>query len=1259
MIQFDQSEISAWSNQSDAGDRLPDLVRRLILATVPELSHLNMPSGSTVWLPGWDGTLTAETGNAWVPSGTSAWELSRRSDIGTKANKDYRKRTKKPKGVPIATSTFVFVTPRNWPGKDQWIEERRAEGQWADVRAFDATDLTTWLSQAPAVAEWFGNLIGKLPSAGYIALDEWWDNWASMAQPNISPALVLAGRQKSVDRLAEWVQQTATPYYVMAQTREEAIAFVAASALHSGESWGTTLSAKALVVRSEDAWNSLVRHTTPLVLVRAFEGSVSSQVATGRGHHVITPLHENDEPNGNGSHILRLGRDETVPALNEMGMSESSARALIRKAARSLLVMRRFLIDEAGSPMPSWASVEPQSPLPSLMLIGQWDESNENDKETVAEITGLQYEEVAREIASLAQSEESPLTKVSSRWRFLSHEEAWHLLAPRLTAADVERFEQEGVRVLGTESSAYELPIEERHLAAIHDKGIPHSGLLREGISRTLAIMGNQGERAKNAGNVSHIPGRVLRRVLADNEGWQVWATLGRNLPALSEADPEVLLGAIERCLAVTPSPFEALFDQEGDPLFVGASHTGLLWALERLAWAPEYFARVASALARLSLIDPGGQIVNRPASSLAELFLPWFRLSEVSDEERLTTLSGLLHRIPEPGWEALVNAHPSFLSGAVADRQPPFWRPWGQDGVQQPTCTERDEFVEGMERLLLEYVGDDVKRWRDTVGIVQDLTADTRQQVLALLDQRTDEIRQHPNSRELWKALRLELNRHRSHPDALWAMPSADLEPLEAAYQELTPDDPATACAWLFEEYPYLPEGNSYRATGDENKINAARQSAIAAAYESGGTEAVLSITEHATQPEAVGRAFATSVGTDLTLTLALEHLGSENRNYQQMALGILWALFQQSGWSVLEEAINRLKATGREPMAVGSVFLVAPATRGTWERLAAEEPDTQRCYWQQMNPWGVPDRKDDTSLVAEKLLDVQRSAAVVQLIAHSPVHHEIVVRTLEQLPTDLMAMTVPELSVDGLLIYGIVQLLEKLDEADAVGDDTIARLELPFISALRHRGRPNLAVYREIAKEPSLFADLIASSYGRKDGQDDAVPGVQPNKVTMEILAQIITGNGETPGKMDGGTINHETLSTWVDEARRLCSERGRGVVGDIYIGKLLAKSPVGADGIWPCEPVRELLDKLNSPDIGKGLVRGRTGLRGTTARGIFEGGTQEYYLADRYLKDAAATRSRWPFTASLLGQIAEWCQQMGKWQDEEADERDQFEP
>ena len=167
MISFDSSEIDNWSDKPDAHHRLPELIRRLVMATVPMPSGIDIPSGSSVRLSGWDGLVDVEGGNAWVPSGLSAWELSCENSrsLRNKATADYRKRTANPQGVDIPSTAFVFATTRRWAGKREWARERREEGLWADVRAIDADDLVAWLEQTPDVSVWFARLIGKIPSA--------------------------------------------------------------------------------------------------------------------------------------------------------------------------------------------------------------------------------------------------------------------------------------------------------------------------------------------------------------------------------------------------------------------------------------------------------------------------------------------------------------------------------------------------------------------------------------------------------------------------------------------------------------------------------------------------------------------------------------------------------------------------------------------------------------------------------------------------------------------------------------------------------------------------------------------------------------------------------------------------------------------------------------------------------------------------------------------------------------------------------------
>ena len=718
------------------------------------------------------------------------------------------------------------------------------------------------------------------------------------------------------------------------------------------------------------------------------------------------------------------------------------------------------------------------------------------------------------------------------------------------------------------------------------------------------------------------------------------------------------MLEAIERRLSATPSSFEDLFHQEGDPLFGGAQHTGLLWALERLTWSSEYFPRAAMILARLAQTDPGGRIANRPAESLKGMFLPWFRVSEASDSQRLQTLGALLTRVPKAGWRTVIDAFPTGHAFAVG-REPPLWRPWGQDGVPEPTWPDIRASVKEMELLLFEHVGEDADRWKDIVGLISDLSPDARQQATDVMAQRVNAIKQHQKSTDLWVSLRAELNRHRSFPDANWSISETHLQPLAVIYEGLMPDDPAAAHGWLFGGWPDLPDGSD---EGDleahRAKIDAARQSAIVAAYGSGDIKAILSIAESAEQPWEVGRAFIIGIGAEPALELAWTHAGSEQGPYRLMVRGILWTHFQQCGWPALGEFLEQAKAADATPTALADVFLAAPADRETWLRLSEEKAEVQKCYWESMNPWAASrDDEADVAFAALKLLETHRSPAIAKWLSHQSVHHEIVMRTLEQLPADLVSASAPD-SRSNWSIYDITRLLEKLDESEAVDDSTIAHLELPFISALSRDSRRELALHRDISRNPALFADLIAHMYRRDDGQADAAVGEHATEVAGSILMPIMMGErGIIPGRTEQGTVDYEALTIWVNEARRLCTDRGRGEIGDDMIGQLLSKAPVGEDGIWPCEPVRELLEQINSQNMGNGFTVGTHNLRGVTSRGAFEGGTQERTLSGELRRRANEIGARWPTTAGLLRRIAESYEREAQWHDRDAQERDQF--
>ncbi len=157
------SHIVEWANThaKEAQNELPRLVRRLCFLA-GSTRQLAFPAGNSTYIPGWDGRLFSDQGNAWVPVAASCWEVGCDQQIGSKANGDYRKRTSETEVAERVKTTFVFVTPRRWSRKSSWIKTQRKQAEWADVRAYDADDLEQWLEQSPAVALRFAEELGLL-----------------------------------------------------------------------------------------------------------------------------------------------------------------------------------------------------------------------------------------------------------------------------------------------------------------------------------------------------------------------------------------------------------------------------------------------------------------------------------------------------------------------------------------------------------------------------------------------------------------------------------------------------------------------------------------------------------------------------------------------------------------------------------------------------------------------------------------------------------------------------------------------------------------------------------------------------------------------------------------------------------------------------------------------------------------------------------------------------------------------------------------
>jgi hypothetical protein len=106
-----------------------------------------------------------------------------------------------------------------------------------------------------------------------------------------------------------------------------------------------------------------------------------------------------------------------------------------------------------------------------------------------------------------------------------------------------------------------------------------------------------------------------------------------------------------------------------------------------------------------------------------------------------------------------------------------------------------------------------------------------------------------------------------------------------------------------------------------------------------------------------------------------------------------------------------------------------------------------------------------------------------------------------------------------------------------------------------------------------------------------------------------------------------------------------------GTIYpVGHTLAHAPSDKDGAWPHRAVRDLLQKLSSEDVERGIETERQNMRGVVTKAMFEGGDQERTLA-RQARSWAKAAEEWPRTHEMLLRLAERWEAWGADEDERA--------
>jgi hypothetical protein len=1235
------AQLDAWGRTRTSATELPGMVSDLVRATAPDITAIRFPTGEKGQVRGFDGVLDSSIEALNVPQGRSYWEFGTEAGYQAKALKDFKKRTNQLSASDQAEATLVLVTPFTWDSSiskkkiEDWETARKEESKWKTVKLIDGTQLEDWLAECPAVSAWHArNTLRVAPRYGLRSTDDFWFDFAHRYDPLLIEELLLAERDRQVHELLTGLMGPPQPLRFIADSPDEVTAFAVAAIRSAKPEVKLFLEARTLVVDTADAARELVGKSNLVFLVRGDAARAPGQL--GDTGPTLVPLGRQQAVK-KGTLLERPSSFAMANALEKMNLPRARAEALSKGCGRSLTALARQ-IPGGTCEVPDW--VEHAQLLLPAILTGGWDSTNPLDQAVVAKLAGAgSYTEYESEVRGFVEGADPALDREGSVYKVRAPMDAFVHAGPHL----------------GREHLALLRPVLEQVFSALEPDPDPddplrfraerlprYSDWLRDGLATTLLLIALWQETARldlASGEGQAFADEVIGELPGLKTNARLLTSLKDELPVLAEAAPDVFLSALEQMLEGEGAAIRPIFDETAGLTFPTSRHTGVLWALETLAWDPRRLRRVALILARLAEIDPGGRLANRPDASLVDIFLPWHPSTNAAADVRLEVIDDIVAAHPQVGWKLLVRLLPGEIQTTSGTARPRL----READLPAPPVTQRDLAVAYdalATRAIAAAVGNP-SRMQELLRPMMRFAPSQRSSALQALD---DTLKIAPdNAREqLWTELRSMLRRHERYPDAEWSVPSEELAEVRRLVDAYAPSDPLVSIAELFD----------FRALERDDTGAAERALVVEKLYREQGAEAVLALAAIAPMWHLVVRAIEDSqldtarVETLLRASFAAEPGGS-------LATALASVYRARTGEAAALALIQELHWLSGDDDATAALLFAWPDERATWQTLHELGPGVEDSYWRHVKPFWTDGSADLLVERVTRFLKYDRAVAGLKSALNrlDDIPTDLLFELLDAIVDEINSGEQPSMA-PGLLDYELEQAFKALDARDA-DDIQVGKREYALLPLLERQERP-LRLHGLMLADPELFHSIVRDVYrGESDPPAEEVPPDPAARARWRQAYQLLSSLDRAPGFLSPNP-DQLALTAWIDQVRALGREHERFEVTDVVIGHVLAHAPADdGDQAWPHRFVRNEIERVASDELEGGIQTERFNMRGVTMRGMYDGGDQERVLVAEYQSYARASH-RWPRTSNMLERLAAGWKRDAERQDLEARQR-----
>ena len=833
--------------------------------------------------------------------------------------------------------------------------------------------------------------------------------------------------------------------------------------------------------------------------------------------------------------------------------------------------------------------------LALVALIGAWsDDNNQCDNEVIAELLGdkASYDEWLSEARNRS---DSPLSLKDGIWEVHNRADIWQQIGSYVTNDDLNDFKELAVSILKKPDSdgldafkkpaismlkepdaALELPAEERYASSAHRKAAEYSPQLRKGIAEGLAILSSMLDSCNDYQLQKKIEETCIlavREILSDAD-WIRSSSLNDSLPALAEAAPDEFIRAVKKTL------------DEGNGITGSNCLTGLLRALEVLAWDKQYLVRACVMLGGLASHYPGDLRDNRPFNSLVNILLPWFPQTEDTNKCQVA-VETLLKEYPDIAWNLMIQLLPNQRDSSYGSFKPKWRKIIPDDQGKNVTNEEYWKRISFYAKLAIDDANSDIDRLVVLIDCCDELSQPEFDKFMRVLS--SDTIIELPEEQRqrLWEHLTKLINKHQRFTYKEWIVPDELIMRIEKIAERLIPGKIFNRYQRLFNncDFDIYEEHGNYDK--QRKKLDKKRDTAISEIFQQNGIEDVISFAESVASPEQVGFALGAIPDKSFEQTLIPKYLDTSNDKHKALAGEFIRRCHNDKGW----QWCDNIDISDWTPAQTGQFLAFLPFAKETWDRATEWLQEHENEYWSRTEV-NYKANEDITSAI-EKLIKHGRPHAAIQCL--SMMRHAKQQISTDQCVQALLAAPSSDEPIATTNEYFIVELIKFIQTESSVKSDDLFNVEWAYLPLFSSYNVVPQCLENKLAKDPKFFCEVIQFRSKNKD-QLPKNPTEESIK-NRECAWRLLNAWKTPPGIQEDGIFNAELFDQWLQKVKELCKESGHLDVALINIGEVLIHTPADPDGLWIHRAVATVLDENNHEayKMRRGFYNGTFNSRG----------------------------------------------------------------